>query len=191
MIRINLLPHREEKRKARLKQYIGLASAVLVAAAVIILAVHAYLEVCIDRQDERNKLLKKEILALDKEIDEIKKLKDQSVALLARKQVIETLQSNRTEAVGLFNELVRLVPDGIYLKSLKQTGQNIAIAGYAQSNARISTLMHNFETSSLLENPVLVESRLGGTDKKRINEFNLTLKIKRAQPETAKKGGKP
>jgi hypothetical protein len=102
-------------------------------------------------QDEKNEFLKREIASLDKEIDEIKKIQEQTNALLARKRVIEALQANRTETVHLFNELAKQVPEGIYLRTLVQTGQKIVITGYAQSNARITTLMNNLDESPLLE----------------------------------------
>lgn len=191
MIRINLLPHREEKRRARRQQFIALAGLVVAASALIIFMVHGVLASRIGSQEEKNAFLKREIAALDKDIDEIKRLKEQTSALLSRKQVIETLQSNRAEAVGIFNELARLTPEGTYLKTVKQAGQGITLSGYAQSNARVSNLMHNLETSTLLENPVLVEIHSATVDKRRLNEFNLTVRVKRASQDDGKKGGKP
>lgn len=191
MIRINLLPHREEKRRARRQQFIALAGLVVAASALIIFMVHGVLASRIGSQEEKNAFLKREIAALDKDIDEIKRLKEQTSALLSRKQVIETLQSNRAEAVGIFNELARLTPEGTYLRTVKQSGQGITLSGYAQSNARVSNLMHNLETSTLLESPVLVEIHSATVDKRRLNEFNLTVRVKRASQDDAKKGGKP
>ena len=191
MIRINLLPHREEKRRARRQQFYALAGLVVVASALIIFMVHGVLASRIGSQEEKNLFLKRGIAALDKDIDEIKRLREQTSALLSRKQVIETLQSNRSEAVGMFNELARLTPEGTYLKSVKQTGQNITLNGYAQSNARVSNLMHNLETATLLEKPVLVEIHSAMVGKARLNEFNLTVHIKRASQDEGKKGGKP
>lgn len=191
MIRINLLPHREEKRRARRQQFIALAGLVVAASALIIFMVHGVLASRIGSQEEKNAFLKREIAALDKDIDEIKRLKEQTSALLSRKQVIETLQSNRAEAVGIFNELARLTPEGTYLRTVKQVGQGITLSGYAQSNARVSNLMHNLETSTLLENPVLVEIHSATVDKRRLNEFNLTVRVKRASQDDGKKGGKP
>src|SRR5690606_16574333 len=99
----------------------------------------------IENQTERNRYLQNEIAVLDKQIDEIKKLKEQTAALLARKRVVESLQTNRTETVRLLDQLVRQLPDGVYLKSVKQKGQVVDVVGYASSNARVSTLMRNFE----------------------------------------------
>ena len=191
MILINLLPHREEKRRARRQQFYALAGLVVAISALIIFLVHGVLASRISSQEEKNAFLKREIATLDKDIDEIKRLKEQTSALLARKQVIETLQSNRAEAVGIFNELARLTPEGAYLRTVKQNGQNLTLNGYAQSNARVSNFMHNLETSSLLETPVLVEIHATMVDKRRLNDFNLTVHIKRASQDEAKKGGKP
>lgn len=180
MIRINLLPHREEKRKALRQQFFALSGLVAVLAVVIVVLVHGVIAGYIGQQESRNAFLKKEIAALDKEIDEIKRLKEQTDALLSRKNVIESLQGGRAEAVRLFNELARQVPAGIYLKSLKQTGNRIALAGIAQSNARVSTLMRNLEASPLLERPDLVQIKSITQNKRRYAEFNLNVTITRA-----------
>lgn len=177
MIRINLLPHREEKRKARRQQFFALAGLMAVLAALIAVLVHGVISGYISQQESKNDFLKREVAALDKEIDEIKRLKEQTDALLSRKRVIESLQENRAEAVRLFNELARQTPDGIYLKSIKQTGQKIAITGYAQSNARVSTLMRNMEASTLLANPGLVEIKAVTVGNRRLNEFLLNVNI--------------
>jgi type IV pilus assembly protein PilN len=117
--------------------------------------------------------------------------------VLARKQVVETLQANRSEAVHLLDQLVRQLPDGIYLKSVKQAGPKVTVSGYAQSNARVSTLMRNIEASPWLGTPELVEIKLvpaPGTPKERnltINEFTMTFLVKRAAPTEAKLGPDP
>lgn len=194
MIRINLLPHREEKRRARRQQFYALSGLVVVISALIIFLVHGVNATRIGAQEEKNAFLKREIATLDKEINEIKRLRDQTGALLARKQVIETLQSNRAEAVTLLNDLARLTPEGVYLKSVKQSGQNVALTGLAQSSARVSNLMHNLETSRILGTPTLVEIRAVMADKRRLAQFSMNVKIRRAdqgaKPADAK-GGKP
>jgi Tfp pilus assembly protein PilN len=117
------------------------------------------------------------------QIDEIKKLKEQTAALLARKRVVESLQTNRTETVRLLDQLVRQLPDGVYLKSVKQKGQVVDVVGYASSNARVSTLMRNFEASPWLESPALIEikaSKVGNNkDAMVLNEFTMQVKITR------------
>ncbi len=187
MIRINLLPHREEKRKALRQQFFALAGLISVLAILIVVMVHGVISGYIGQQERKNEFLKKEIAALDKEIDEIKRLKEQTNALLSRKGVIESLQGSRAETVQLFNELARQVPAGIYLKSLKQTGNRIGLAGYAQSNARVSTLMRNLEASPLLEKPDLVEIKAITKGNRRYAEFNLNMIITRAAAAADKK----
>jgi type IV pilus assembly protein PilN len=144
----------------------------------------------ISGQDDRNRFLKAEIAKLDKEIDEIKEVKDKIAALLARKQVIETLQTDRVQTVHLLDELVRQMPEGVFLKSVKQTGANIVLVGYAQSNARVSTLMRNIESSPWLSNPNLVEIKATTLGKMRISEFNLRLALKRPTPAESKDAAK-
>ncbi len=190
MIRINLLPHREEKRKARRQQFYALAGMIAVLGGMIVFLVHTVISQYTDAQQQKNAFLKKEIASLDKEINEIKRLKEQTEALLSRKQVIESLQSNRTEAVQLFNELARQMPEGVYLKALKQSGALVNLVGYAQSNARVSNLMRNLDGSPLLERPNLVEIRAVTVAGRRVNEFNLNVTISRAKGEDAKAGGK-
>ena len=187
MIRINLLPHREEKRKARRQQFYGLLGLVSVLAGVIVFLVITVIDGYISAQDAKNDFLKKEIGALDKQIDQIKRLKEQTQALLARKQIIEALQRDRAEAVLLLSELVKQMPEGVYIRSMKQTGARIALIGYAQSNARVSTLMRNIEASPWLEKPQLVEIKAVTVDKRRLSEFSLNAAIKRSSNQEAGK----
>jgi type IV pilus assembly protein PilN len=206
MIRINLLPHREQKRQARQRQFFSISVGLALLALSVVGLVHVILSSQIDHQQGANKLLKTEIAKLDEQIKEIDKLREQTQALLARKQVVEMLQTNRTEAVHLLDQMVRQLPDGVYLRSLRQTGTKITLIGYAQSNARVSTLMRNIETSPWLTQPELVEiksvpnpsARPGAGQDQRINEFTLAFQLKRETPTTdakpapapAAKGGK-
>jgi type IV pilus assembly protein PilN len=180
MIRINLLPHREEKRKARRQQFYSLLGMVSILAGLIVFAIYTVIAGYISAQESKNEFLKKEIAILDKEVDQIKRLKEQTQALLARKQVIESLQRDRAEAVLLLSELTKQMPEGVYLRSIKQDGLKVALTGYAQSSARVSTLMRNVEASPWLEKPVLVEIKAVIIDKRRLNEFSLNAQIKRA-----------
>ena len=190
MIRINLLPHREQKRQARQRQFVSIAMGLAILGLAVVGLVHVVFATQIENQSSRNKLLKDEIAKLDEQIKEIDRLREQTQALLSRKQVVETLQTNRTEAVHLLDQMVRQLPDGIYLRSLRQVGAKVTAVGYAQSNARVSTLMRNIESSPWLTQPELVEIKSvaapGAKDKDapKVNEFTLTFLIKRApRPE--------
>ena len=189
MIRINLLPHREAKRKARRQQFYVLLGLVTVLAGLIWFLGFSVVNRQIAAQTEKDEFLKREIASLDKEIDEIKKIQEQTNALLARKRVIENLQANRTETVHLFNELAKQVPEGIYLRTLAQTAQFINISGYAQSNARINTLMNNLDESPLLERSTLVETKAEAVAGRRLNAFSITTMITRQT--TVAPGAKP
>lgn len=195
MIRINLLPHREEKRKARRQQFYVLSSMIVVLAGLIVFLVYSVIDGYVSNQEGQNAFLRKEIADLDKQIDQIKRLKEQTQALLARKQVIESLQRDRAEPVRLLSELVKQMPTGVYLRSIKQDGQKVSLGGYAQSNARVSALMRNIEASPWLEKPQLIEIKAAIVDKRRLNEFSMDIFIKRAaaqdseKKETAKPAG--
>jgi type IV pilus assembly protein PilN len=185
MVRINLLPHREQKRQARQRQFVSLAIGLAVLGIAVVGLGHVVIAARIDNQGSRNKLLQDEIVKLDEQIKEIDKLREQTQALLARKQIVETLQANRTEAVHLLDQLVRQLPDGLYLKSVKQAGGRVTLVGYAQSNARVSTLMRNIESSPWLTTPELVEIKSVPLERQKINEFILNLQVKRLTDPTA------
>ena len=186
-VRINLLPHREERRKRGRQHFAVLGGLTAVLGLAIVGAGFLYISRLIDNQDARNNFLKAQIAKLDKEIAEIKKLKDEIAALLARKQIIETLQADRAQTVHLMDQLVRQMPEGVYLKSVKQTGLNINLNGYAQSNARVSTLMRNIESSPWLTDPTLIEIKASRVGSKRLAEFNMNLKLKPVQLKEAPK----
>ncbi|MHB8667159.1 MAG: PilN domain-containing protein [Burkholderiales bacterium] len=190
MIRINLLPWREARRKAHNLQFFILMGMVAGLAASIVLLVHGYYAARISNQTERNRFIKEENTKLDKQIEEIKGLKDEIQALLSRKQVIETLQGDRAQTVYLLDQLVRQTPDGVYLKSIKQTGSKVNLTGYAQSNARVSTLMRNIEASPYLEKPDLVEIKVANVNNKRLSEFVMNISLRPLHTEAdAAKGG--
>ena len=191
MIRINLLPHRAIRRKALQRQFFIVAGMVAVFGVGVWFIVHGMLAGKIQNQIDRNKFLDLQIVELDKQIEEIKKLREQTAQLLARKKVVEALQDNRAEAVHLLDELVRQLPDGVYLKSIKQTDKRVAITGYAQSNARVSTLMRNLESSPWLEQASLVEIKsaiLPPPSNQRLSEFQLNVNLVRAKTDES---GKP
>jgi len=191
MIRINLLPHREEKRKRRQQQFAGLAAFTAVLGIVVAGAVWFFLDQQVQQQAANVSYMKSEIAKLDKQIEEIKKIREETASLLAKKQVVEGLQSNRSEPVQLLDQLLRQLPEGVFLKQVKQTGVKVNILGYAQSNARVSTLMRNLGASPYLENPELVEIKaalLDNNPSKRVSEFSMNISIKRAQAEESTKG---
>ena len=187
-VRVNLLPHREERRKRQRQHFFVLAGGTAVVGLLLVGAMHTFYQRQIDTQIDRNAFLKGEIAKLDQEIAEIDSLKAEIAALLARKQVIETLQRDRAQTVHLLDELVRQMPEGVYLKSVVQKGTRLSILGYSQSNARVSTLMRNIEASPYLGDPGLVEVKAAIVDKRRVSEFNMNLNLKR--PTAEKDGAK-
>ncbi len=191
MIRINLLPHRELARASRRRQFTVLLGVAVASGLVAVILGHAVIAAQQSNQDARNAFLTQEIAKLDSQIGEIKKIREQTQALLARKQVVETLQSNRTEVVHLFDQMIRLLPEGLYLKSFKQAGDVVTITGYTQSSARVSTLMRSLDDSPWFESASLIEIKAATVNNLRANEFVLTVKQTRQQADDATdKGGK-
>lgn len=191
MIRINLLPHRELARAARRRQFNVLLGIAVAAGVIAVVLGHSVIAARQSAQDARNAFLEQEIAKLDGQIGEIKKIREQTQALLERKQVVETLQSNRTEVVHLFDQMIRLLPDGLYLKSFKQAGDVVTISGYTQSSARVSTLMRNLNDSPWFEMANLVEIKSATVNNLRANEFVLSVKQARQQADDSEdKGGK-
>lgn len=183
MIRINLLPHRELKRAARRRQFNFMLVAALAGAIGIAVLGQTLISARQSNQENRNRYLEQEIAKLDVQIGEIKKIREQTQALLERKQVVETLQSNRTEVVHLFDEMIRQLPEGLYLKAIKQTGADIQLQGFTQSSARVSSLMRNLDASPWFENPRLIEIKSATVNNLRANEFNLSVKQTKQQTE--------
>jgi type IV pilus assembly protein PilN len=191
MTRINLLPHRAEKRKARQIQFIALSVISFVCGAMLVGIVDAAISTQISYQERRNAYLKQETAILDKQIEEINKLREQTQSLLARKNVVETLQSTRSDVVHLLDQMLRILPDGVYLNSLKQSGNRINLVGYAQSNARVSTLMRAIEDSPWLDTPSLVEIHATGTGAARISQFTLNFNLSKPQVAASASPAKP
>ena len=156
MIRINLLPHRELARAARRRQFSILLGIAVAAGVIAVVLGHSLIAARQSAQEARNIFHEQEIAKLDSQIGEIKKIREQTQALLERKEVVETLQSNRTEVVHLFDQMIRLLPDGLYLKSFKQAGDLVTLTGYTQSSARVSTLMRTLDDSPWFESATLV-----------------------------------
>jgi type IV pilus assembly protein PilN len=149
-----------------------------IASAVIIFLGYTYINAKIDAQAERNARLDTAIVKLDKEIADIKDLKDQISTMLERKQVVENLQTNRSQAVVVLDELSRQLPEGMYLKNIKQQGNVISIEGVADTNARVATLVRNLATSNWMESPNLVEIKSVVVNTLKQNAFALNVNIK-------------
>jgi type IV pilus assembly protein PilN len=190
--RVNLLPHRAERRQRARKHFLTLSGMTVGLGVLIAFLVYQFYASQIEVQNDRNTFLANEIKKLDKDIADINELKNQIQALLARKQIIETLQAERAQTVHLLEQMVRQMPEGVYLRSMRQSGPRVHIVGYAQSNARVSTLMRNIEASPWLEQPVLVEVKASNVDKKRVSEFNMYLNLKQraASPDGEKDAAK-
>ena len=191
MIRINLLPHREAKRKQNKIAFFRLLAVAGAFAAVVAFLIWGFIDHMIANQNERNDTIKTEIKHLDDQITEIASLKDEIAALKARQQAVEDLQSDRNQPVYLFDELVKQVPEGVFLRYFKQEGQKVVLAGTAQSNESVSDLLRNLNESNSpwMEKPELVEikaNNLGqGRDMKRVFDFTMNVGIKR--PRDAEK----
>jgi type IV pilus assembly protein PilN len=197
MIRINLLPHREAKRKQKQSAFVALMAFGALAGAALVLMVGAYNASRIAVQNERNLVLTTANAELDKKISKIATLKSEIEALKARQQAVEDLQGDRNQPVYLLDELVRQMPDGVYLKQFKQEGQKVVLSGYAQSQERVAELLRNLSGNSpWLELPDLAEVRAvplaQGKSGRKVVEFILNVAIKRArQSDEEGKAGVP
>jgi type IV pilus assembly protein PilN len=197
MIRINLLPHREAKRKQKQAAFVAMLAAGGIAGAAVVLLVGAWNANTISVQNERNLVLKQASAELDKKIGQIKTLKEEIEALKARQQAVEDLQSDRNQPVYVLDELVRQTPEGVYLKSFRQDGQRVTLNGYAQSQERVAELLRNVSGSSpWLERPNLTEVRVstlaqGKTTSRKVVEFQMDVAIKRPREQDAQGEGKP
>jgi len=191
MMRVNLLPHRQLKRAERQRQFGLMAVLAAVAASAIVFAGWTYLGAKKQSQLERNNRLEQAITKLDAEIKDIRDLKDQISNVLERKQVVENLQTNRSQAVVVLDELTRQLPEGLYLRSIKQTGNLITLEGVADTNARVATLVRNLGVSNWLELPNLVEIKTSTLNGVRQNDFTLTVNLKVQKVEEAPVKTKP
>lgn len=182
MIRINLLPHRQIKRTERQRQFVLMLAAIAVFGGAVVFAGQTLIDTRINAQTERNTRLETANAKLDKEIDEIKTLKGQIQDVLSRKQVVENLQTNRSQAVVILDEISRKLPEGLFLKSIKQIQNLITIEGVADTNARVATLVRNLSSSEWMENPGLVEIKSTIVNNLKQNNFTLNVQIKAQQP---------
>lgn len=176
MIKVNLLPHRQIKRAERQREFALMASLVAIAAAAILFVSWSYIHNKIQTQQARNQRLQDEMVRLDKEIAVIASLKEQIKHVLERKQIVEGLQSDRNQAVLILDELARKLPEGVFLKSVKQLQDEIELKGVADTNARIATLVHNLSESAIMHSPNLVEIK-ANTNALAIKEYEFVLRV--------------
>ena len=191
MTRINLLPWREEMRQELKKQFAMMAVMTALLAGAIFGLIHFQMQSKIDYQLSRNRFMQNEISKLDEEIKEISELQKVRRSLVERMEVIQDLQGSRPSIVHLFTEIVSTVPNGVYLKSLGQTGANLLVNGEAESNARVSTYMRNLQASDWLKDPNLTVIEIEDKTVNRISTFTLTVKqtSPNATEENADDGG--
>lgn len=188
-IQINLLPYRELIRRERRRQFYVVSGLMVGLGAAIGFVGHLWMAGKIEHQDSRNRFLQTEIRSLDTQIREIANLRSQINALIARKQVIETLQGNRVQPVYMFNDLVAQVPEGVYVRTLRQGGSRVTLNGHAQSNARVSHLMRSLDASPTMANPALTEVKAINTGGRRLGEFTLSIGLVRPPAQSAAPSG--
>lgn len=184
MSNINLLPWRDQLRQERKRIFLGyLALVALLGLMAVALWIHL-VDLRIETQQARNTVLTREISALDAQVKEIHELKKRREQVLARMRVIQELQANRPDVVQVFDELVRVIPPGVYLESLSRQGNNISLVGYAESNNRISGFMRSLESSTKFQEPnltqVTADRRLGEQG----NRFDLRVKVTKPDATT-------
>ena len=185
MILINLLPHREAARKRRKEMFQATMFASFLVGLLIAGGIYSWFQAMIEQQQQRNSFLAGEIKVLEGQIKEIATIEDEITALRARQKAVEDLQSDRNLPVHLLNELVKQLPDGVYITSLKQTDQIVAMQGMAQSNERVSEMLRNLaDNTPWISKPELVEIvaanvALTPRDQRRVASFNLRFRLMR------------
>lgn len=186
--RINLLPWRESRRREQDRQILSIGVGAWVLMGLVIFYAYLHMTGLIDNQSKRNEFLEKEIKKVDEEIKEIRELQAARAALLARMRVIQQLQMDRTQVVHTFDDMVRKVPEGVYLLSIKQAGPALTITGNAQSNARVSAFMRNLDSSDWFATPELDVINIETKSGERVSKF--TLKVNQ-KIKTDKEGAAP
>ena len=183
IIRVNLLPHREIKREAHQRQFNLMALLIASGALALVVLNYSFINSRIDTQLSRNARLEAGIVQLDQQIGDIKNLQEKIGVMLARKQVVENLQINRSQSVVVLDELSRQLPEGMYFKSIKQQGPLLSLEGVADTNARVASLVRNLTASKWLENPQLIEIKSVLVNGIKQNEFLLTVNIRLSNSE--------
>ncbi|MCQ4164757.1 PilN domain-containing protein [Tahibacter harae] len=192
MARINLLPWRAERRAVRKREFLMMLGMAAVAAVAVFGGVYYWMSARIENQVDRNTFLQEQIKEVEKKLAEIKELDKTRSKLLQRKQVIEQLQANRSQMVHMFDELVRTIPDGVRLTSLKQVGDVLTLEGVAQSNASVATYMRNVEASPWLGHPDLKKTEIKRSAEKRMPyDFAMDVRLRKpaAEEEGSTEGG--
>jgi len=190
MARVNLLPHRQIKRAERQRQFNLMVIATVIAGGAIVFTGQTFINTKIDAQIDRNRRLDEANAKLDKEIAQIQELKGQIQDVLSRKQVVENLQSNRSQAVVVLDEISRQLPEGVFLKSIKQQESLINLQGTADTSARVATLVRNLSSSQWMTTPNLVEIKATKLNNLRYNDFTMTVNLKVKQPPEVGSGAK-
>lgn len=187
MARINLLPWRTERRKLREREFYMMLAASAVVAFLAVAAAYGWMDARIANQNQRNAYLTNEIKALDKQIEEINELDKTKSQLLTRKQIIEQLQSNRSQMVHLFDEMVKTIPDGVRLTTMKQAGDVLTLEGVAESNARVASYMRNIDNSPWMGRTDLrkIENKTGTKEVDKKTPYVFSLDVKLRKPEEA------
>ena len=186
---INLLDWRAARRERRLQDFKRQMVAAAAVGIAIVLLWYMQASGVREEQEGRNDLLRSEIKALDEQIKEIADLEKVQDNLLARMEVIESLQASRSASVHLFDELVATLPEGVHLNRANQNGEQVQLEGVAESNARVSQYMKNLEASQWFENPRLIVIRSRDQGRLRLSEFTLQVRALRKPPEEDGKGG--
>lgn len=177
MPRVNLLPWREERRRERQRQFMSLLGLAVVATVAVFGLVTFQMNRVVNYQQSRNNYLQREIEVLDQKIAEIRQLEETKARLLARKDIIDQLQANRSQMVHLFDELVKTLPEGVYLDGITQTGQRLTLSGVAESSARVAAYLRNLDASEWLYDPWLEQIQAEETATSRVQNFSLRVNL--------------
>lgn len=177
MTRINLLPWRETHRQERKKEFMATAVAMVILALLCGYAWNSWVKSRIDWQESRNQLLRSEITVLNRQVAEVTELQQRRQRTLERTEVIQSLQSDRSDIVRIFDQLVRAVPDGVYFTSLERRPHQLALQGFAESNNRVSSLMRQLDASEVFSDPNLTRVVADRTMGEQGNRFSLLVNI--------------
>ncbi|WP_174874778.1 PilN domain-containing protein [Vogesella oryzae] len=188
MIRINLLPHREQKKAAHRKRFQRILIGSVIATLALTGGTYLLLNSWKETQIERNQRLEQEIAKLNEQLKDIEPLRKKRSDLLTRQALIEKLQSERGQAVRIFDELIRIVPEGVYLRNFTQNGSSISLSGSALSSSRVSQLMRNLGDSQVFADPVLIEVSASVESNMRANKFSLNVNLRQVEPPNKQPG---